>query len=140
MNIFKVSLLAACISCVTTVKACEKWQVIITAESQIISSTLEVEFQPGALSQVTISDKMNTKGGLEFFDQEPTFNFLVSNVTEQEFSYTLTGNIPAVEDGAIKLFQIDIEDSAPLRDGYLNYHQRKDTKITLYGQKLTCTD
>ena len=64
----------------------------------------------------------------------------MSSSDNQKFTYELMANLPVTTDEGILLRPIAIEDVAPLRDGYLNFHQRGDIKITLYGQQLTCTD
>ena len=142
MNNFKFGLLAASLVLASSVSACEKWQGIVTAESPVMSSTLEIEFDPIELTQKTITDEMSIKSEIEsefdFSDKALALNFLINNVNAHSISYTLTGEVPVIDKDTIELNQINIEDSAPLRDGYLNYHQRADTKITLYGQRISC--
>ena len=141
MNIIKIGLIAASISSISTVSACEKWQFIVTGESQLISSTLEIEYEPTEQIIKTVTNEINVKGDLTFEDGEkPNLELLVSSSDNQKFTYELMANLPVTTDEGILLRPIAIEDVAPLRDGYLNFHQRGDIKITLYGQQLTCTD
>ncbi|MDN3384511.1 hypothetical protein QL995_17895 [Pseudoalteromonas sp. APC 3358] len=141
MNIIKIGLIAASISSISTVSACEKWQFIVTGESQLISSTLEIEYEPTEQNIKIVTNEINVKGDPTFEDGEkPNLELLVSSSDNQKFTYELMANLPVTTDEGILLRPIAIEDVAPLRDGYLNFHQRGDIKITLYGQQLTCTD
>lgn len=141
MNIIKIGLIAASISSISTVSACEKWQFIVTGESQLISSTLEIEYEPTEQIIKTVTNEINVKGEPTFEDGEkPNLELLVSSSDNQKFTYELMANLPVTTDEGILLRPIAIEDVAPLRNGYLNFHQRGDIKITLYGQQLTCTD
>lgn len=141
MNIIKIGLIAASISSISTVSACEKWQFIVTGESQLISSTLEIEYEPTEQIIKTVTNEINVNGEPTFEDGEkPNLELLVSSSNKQQFTYELMANLPVTTDEGILLRPIAIEDVAPLRDGYLNFHQRGDIKITLYGQQLTCTD
>lgn len=141
MNIIKIGLIAASISSISTVSACEKWQFIVTGESQLISSTLEIEYEPTEQIIKTVTNEINVKGEPTFEDGEkPNLELLVSSSNKQQFTYELMANLPVTTDEGILLRPIAIEDVAPLRNGYLNFHQRGDIKITLYGQQLTCTD
>lgn len=141
MNIIKIGLLAASITSISSVSACEKWQFIVTGESQLISSTLEIEYEPTEQIIKTVTNEINVKGEPIFVDGEkPYLELLVSSSDKQRFTYELMANLPVTTDEGILLRPFDIEDVAPLQNGYLNFHQRGDVKITLYGQKLTCTD
>ena len=142
MNNFKFGLLAASLVFASSVSACEKWQGIVTAESPLLSSTLEIEFDPIEHTQKNITDEINIKSEIEseldFSDKAIAINFIINNSNAHIISYTLTGELPVIDKDTIELNQINIVDRAPLRDGYMNYHQRADTKITLYGQKISC--
>lgn len=141
MNIIKIGLLAASISSMSSASACEKWQFIVTAESQLISSTLEIEYDPSEQTINTVTDEIHVKGEPTFNDgEEPNLKLVVNSSDQQRFTYELMANLPVTTDKGIFLRPIAIEDVAPLRNGYLNFHQRGDVKITLYGQQLTCTD
>ena len=141
MNIIKIGLIAASLGSMSSVSACEKWQFIVTAESQLISSTLEIEYEPTEQIIKTVTNEIKVKGEPRFEDDEkPNLELLVSGSGEQRFTYELMANLPVTTDEGILLRPIAIEDVAPLRNGYLNFHQRGDIKITLYGQQLTCTD
>lgn len=138
MNKFKFGLLAASLVFASSVSACEKWQVIVTAESPVMSSTLEIEFDPIKNTQRKITNEMNIKRKLDFSVKALPLNLLINNVHAHTISYTLAGEVPVIDNDTLELNQINIQDRAPLRDGYLNYHQRADTKITLYGQRISC--
>ena len=141
MNFIKLGLFAASMVGISTASAHEKWQFVITAESPAFSTTLEVEYDPVGHALKPIINQTNVKGNPVFkAGEEPQLNLQVTSANDRTFNYELIGDLPVSTEDGLLLRPISIDDSAQLRNGYLNYHQRGDIKITMYGQQIACTD
>lgn len=140
MKAIKTLFALACLSATSSVTACENWQFIVTAESELFSTTLEVIHGLPADEKSDVVSGLQLKSGLELDTLEiPRLALELDPLEKGKVYYSLTGNVPILRDDLVQLQSVKINDSAPLREGYLNYHQRNNVKYTLYGQKMSCT-
>lgn len=140
MKAIKSLLALACISAISSVSACENWQFIVTAESELFSTTFDVIHGLPADQKSDVVSGLQLKSGLELDTLEsPRLALELEPLEKGKVSYSLTGNVPVFRGDLLELQSVKINDSAPLREGYLNYHQRDNVKYTLYGQKMSCT-